>query len=122
MVRAILVPGPVRDRLTRGVFIPSDPTEPVALLERTFMNAARADTVWKAMRAGERTGQIERGYGAPYYAAAVAAGLIDAGEETFILEHEQAMRAIIDVDDFAPGQLSPRTGRSAFVASEARQG
>ena len=118
MVRSILAPGQVRDRLTRGVFIPTQPTEPVALLERTLADAGRADEVWKAMRAGEKAGRIERGYGPSYYAAAVAAGVIGPEAEAFILDYEEAVREVIDVDDFSPQEL--RSHFASCIATESR--
>ena len=106
MVRSILVPGEIRDRLTRGVFISSQERDPIRNLENAFVNAARADEVWQKMREGERSGRIDRGYGEAYYAQALQAGVIDERDRDFIVEHEAAVRRVIDVDDFAPQALA----------------
>ncbi|MFT5449045.1 MAG: acyl-CoA dehydrogenase [Gammaproteobacteria bacterium] len=109
MVRAILVPGEVRDRLTCGVFVPQAPHEPLRVLEDTFNDAARADGVWTQMREGEKGGRIGRGYGPQYYANAVLAGVINTDDELFIIDYEAAVRRVIDVDDFAPESFANET-------------
>jgi acyl-CoA dehydrogenase len=106
MVRAILVSGEVRERLTRGVFVPQSPHEPLRLLEDTFVDAARADGVWARMREGEKSGRIGRGYGPKYYAGAVLADVISKGDEAFTISYEEAVRRVIDVDDFAAESLA----------------
>lgn len=107
MVSAVLIPGPVRDRLTRGVYQPDSPDEPLAILEDTFGKSVRADQVWKLMRGGEKSGKIKRGYGPEYYENAVNAGIISKQDRDFIVDYEDAVRKVIDVDDFSPDELTP---------------
>ena len=106
MVATVLKPGPVRDRLTRGVFVPTQTDEPLTILEDTFKQSERADAIWKAMRTGEKAGKIKRGYGPDYYQRAVDAGIISSDEYKFILDYEVAVRKVIDVDDFATDELT----------------
>ena len=110
MVSAVLEPGETRDRLTHGVFTPENPDEPVRLLEDTFAHAAHADEIWKRMRKAVRAGKIKHGYGPAHYESALAADVISGDEKTFITEYARKVRKIIDVDDFAPHDLSPRPG------------
>ncbi len=106
MVASVLKPGPARDRLTRGVFLPTQADEPLTILEETFKQSGRADTIWKSMRTGEKAGKIKRGYGPDYYQNAVDAGIISSEDQTFILDYEVSVRKVIDVDDFAPDELT----------------
>ena len=78
-------------------------------MEDTFIDAARADSVWAQMRDGEKSGRIGRGYGPQYYASAVIAGVINKDDEAFINDYEAAVRRVIDVDDFAPDSLANNT-------------
>ncbi len=105
MVRAILKPGEVRDRLTRGVYIPDDPTDPMAILEDTFKDSERADSIWKKMRQSEKAGTIKRGYGPDHYISANNKAVISADERDFLIAYEEKVRKVIDVDDFTSAQI-----------------
>lgn len=115
MVTSVLQPGPVRDRLTRGVYQPDSPDDPMAILEQTFLDSEQADQIWKLMRSAEKSGKIERGYGPEYYQNAVAAKVISEQDRNFILDYEVAVRKVIDVDDFSPDQLTNADALSASV-------
>ncbi len=105
MVRAILRPGEVRDRLTRGVYLPDDPKDPMAILEDTFKDSERADTLWKKMRLAEKAGTIKRGYGPEHYKIANERAVISAEERDFLIAYEEKVRKVIDVDDFSTQEV-----------------
>ena len=98
----ITEPGPARDRLTLGVFLP-DNDDGVARLERAFALTIAADPVHRRLRQAKLKD----------WRKAHADGLVSDGEAQQLEAAEQAVDLAAAVDDFAPGTLEPNRASKA---------
>lgn len=103
----MMAPGAARDRLTACIHVSRDPHEALGALELAFEAAAAADGIEATLRAAVRTRRLPPGADA---AAAVAAGVISAGEAATLERAAELARRVIAVDDFAPEALAGRGG------------
>ena len=62
VVSLLLAPGPARERLTRGVFMPKDENEPIAVLEAALRAVIAAEPVGAKIRAARDKGRIAGRY------------------------------------------------------------
>ena len=100
VVQLLLEPGPARERLTAGVFIPKDEKEPIAALEAALRAVIAAEPVEAKVRNAVRDGALVRGIADDLPAQALAKGII-SHTEAQILERARALRRqAIMVDDF----------------------
>jgi acyl-CoA dehydrogenase len=91
----ILEPSAARERLTAGLFHVDD-DRGLARLEKAFALVAAADSIDRRMRAARIKDWRE----------AVKRGVITASEGERIREAEEAVAKVVEVDDFAPEELS----------------
>ncbi len=99
VVQALFAPGPARERLTAGVFIPKSEDEAIGALEAALRAVIAAEAVESKMRAAVKAGTLH-GKGAAQVAQAQAAGIITA-DDARVLERAQTLRRrVIMVDDF----------------------
>ncbi len=99
VVRTLMEPGPARDRLTAGVFIPKNEDEAVGALEAALVAVIAAEKVEAKIRAAVKAGALP-GKGSASAAQAQAAGVISAGEVAIIERAQMLRRRVIMVDDF----------------------
>src|SRR5262249_8161346 len=100
VVGMLLAPGPARERLTRGVYIPKDPEEAVAALEAALRAVIAAEPVGAHVRAARDRGEISGRYPDEIVEEACAKGVITE-EEKAVLDRSKALRRkAIMVDDF----------------------
>ncbi|HKA41399.1 MAG TPA: acyl-CoA dehydrogenase [Burkholderiales bacterium] len=100
VVGMLLAPGPARERLTRGVYIPKDPEEAVAALEAALRAVIAAEPVGAKIRAARDRGEISGRYPDEIVEEACAKGVITE-EEKAVLDRSKALRRkAIMVDDF----------------------
>ncbi|HHM05150.1 MAG TPA: acyl-CoA dehydrogenase [Gammaproteobacteria bacterium] len=101
----LLSPSEARDRLTAGVFVPTDENEAVARLDRALALVGEAETVEKKLREAVRSGTL---------VATPLDALVSAGERAQVITAEEAAlwrrfealrREIIAVDAFKPEAL-----------------
>jgi len=104
--RAILQPGPVRERLTRGVFLSRSATDPVATLEAALEAVVVSESVEARLRSAAPAGAAYRPDDERPVQAALEAGLITPEEADAVKRAAQLRREVIMVDDF-PQDLSP---------------
>ncbi len=95
----LLSPSACRDRLTANLFL-GHGEDGVALLERAFDLVIEVEPLRRKLRRAEVGDAAE----------AVAAGVVTAAEAERLDEADEATRAVIEVDDFAPEELSPLAG------------
>lgn len=105
----ILKPGEARDRLTEGVFVPGAPDEPLGRLEEALVRGLEAEPVLARIRRAMRDKRIAAGDPELQANAAATAGIINADELACVQAAVVARRQVIEVDDFAPEQLTPET-------------
>jgi acyl-CoA dehydrogenase len=102
LVRILTTPGPQRDRLTAGLFLPQDPAQPLGRLERALGLAARAVAPLDRIRRAAREGRIPQGEPESLLDPALAAGVIGPPEADLVNEARAARLDVIEVDSFGP--------------------
>jgi acyl-CoA dehydrogenase len=101
----LLEPSATRDRVTVGIYHPTD-DGPVARLDRAFKLAVAAQPLRDRMRkAHVRDAETAR-----------AQGLINEGEAAQLAALAKAVADVINVDDFAPEELTRHGGVSSTIS------
>jgi len=100
VVRLFTEPSASRDRLTAGMYLPKDESDPLGCLEAALAETLRTEPVEAKIRAAVKDGKI-----AAYTAEGLLAAARDTGvitlEEFAAMERVSALRAeVIRVDDF----------------------
>jgi len=112
VVRVLLEPGPARERLTAGVFVPQDENEPVGVLEAALRAVIAAEPVEAKLRAAVKAGVIHGKFADEIEAQALGSGVISQAEAEALARAATLRREVIMVDDF-PQDL----GKSEIVQS-----
>jgi acyl-CoA dehydrogenase len=100
VVELLMTPGPSRDRLTQGMCIPRDPSDPVTVIDAALLAVIAAEPVEAKLRAALRAGTI-RGEFADVVAQDALAKRVITLQEAESLAHARALRRkVIMVDDF----------------------
>jgi acyl-CoA dehydrogenase len=110
VAKLLLAPSEVRDRLTDGIYTPSDPNEPLGRLDGALARVIAAEPVEKKVRDAVKAGRIAAANDDRMLQAALQAGVITAEEADIIAASQAARREVIRVDDFPPDYW--RTGGS----------
>ncbi len=116
VAQAAVVPGEVRDRLTRDIYVCRDPQDTVGLLEVTLDKVVKAEPLMRYLRKAERAGKIRRDYAHDWLKQAVEQNVLSAAEADQMREVEELIGRVIAVDDFAPEEL---TGPKAIIGKAA---
>lgn len=107
IVRAVLQPGRLRDRITAGVFQTDDPAYPTGLLEKAFLSVVANEAAERRLESAIRKGEITRNYETDWIGDAEAKGIVTAEEAQRLRETEDLVARAIAVDHFEAAQLSP---------------
>lgn len=107
IVRQVLVPGEVRDRLTRDIFISDDPDDATGLLEVALRKVVAAEEAEKKVERAIRAGVVRRYHGLDWIGQAADAGTVTESEAQLLREAEALTQRVIAVDHFAPEDLMP---------------
>ncbi|MBK5274178.1 MAG: acyl-CoA dehydrogenase [Desulfuromonadales bacterium] len=100
-VAAILLsPSVVRDRLTAGIYTPTDINEPLGRLDDALAKVIAAEAVEKKMRDAVKGKRIAAGSDEQLLQEAVLSGVITAGESEIVAISQDARQEVIRVDDF----------------------
>jgi len=98
-------PGPARDRLTSGIFIPNDEMDAIGALEAALASTLANEPLQADLEKARKEGKLKSRVELSMIAEARDQGLITA-EQALQLERDYALRRkVIMVDDFAPEQL-----------------
>jgi len=100
VVGLLLEPGPARDRLTAGTYIPRDPEEPVAVLEAALRAVIAAESIGARIREARSRGVITNTFADPMVDEAAAKGVITQAEKETMERAKLLRRRVIMVDDF----------------------
>jgi acyl-CoA dehydrogenase len=103
----LMEPSAVRDRLTSGLFISNDASDPLRRLEDALKKVIAAEPAEQKLREAVRSGRIPELPEEELPNAGVRSGVITAQEAASIFEATAARRDVIRVDDFA--QLGRKT-------------
>ena len=102
----LLRPSATRDRLTDGIFVPTDRSEQLARIEYALTTVIAAEEVDRMLRSAIKTGKVPKLKDDALIDAGLAAGIIDQGEADIVREAVRARRDVIMVDDFSPDYWS----------------
>ena len=100
VARTLSVPGPARDRLTQGVYVPKDQNEAVRVLETALVAVIAAEPIESKIQAAFRAGSIAGSLHEERVEAALDAGIIDAIEASTLRQAAELRRKVVMVDDF----------------------
>ncbi|PSN18378.1 acyl-CoA dehydrogenase [filamentous cyanobacterium CCP5] len=92
--------GADRDRLTAGIYIPSDPDQALGHLESAFRQLHQAQEVLQKIKQASRAGRLPPGRPETLLEQAYAQGLISEAETAQVCEAEFARNAAVEVDAF----------------------
>ena len=102
----MLQPGLARDRLTAGMYVPSDENDAVGALEAALASTLQCEPLQAKVDAARKAGQVQALEEVARISEARDKGVITASE-ALLLERDYALRRkIIMVDDFAPEALA----------------
>ena len=97
----------LRARLTAGMYLDTDADDILGRLDHAVRLAGRSEGLLRKLRDARQGGRLPP-YAADLPAAALAAGVLSETEAEQLRAYERALRAAIDVDDFAPDELWAR--------------
>ncbi|MDD2721523.1 MAG: acyl-CoA dehydrogenase [Gallionella sp.] len=101
----LMLHGAVRDRLTAGIYLPTDESDPVGALEAALASTLQCEPLLEKLHLARKAGRLTELEELPRIAQARDAGIITAGQ-ALLLERDYALRRkVIMVDDFAPEEL-----------------
>lgn len=95
----ILEPGELRDRLTDGLFHPTDEHAPEKLLEEAFLLAVATDPLEKTLRQQIKQGTLDS-QDPDLLTKAVQQGIISPDESNLLIKARELRRHVIAVDAF----------------------
>ncbi len=98
----LLIPSNSRDRLTDGIYIPSDENEAIARLEDALEKVIRADHAERKLRQGLHDYKIDYRGLAGMLEEALEKGIINEQDAELIRVADAARTEVIRVDDFPP--------------------
>jgi acyl-CoA dehydrogenase len=105
-VAALLMqPGAARDRLTAGMYLPTDESDAVGALEAALGSTLKCEPVQAKIEAARKIGKIKSLEELPRIAEARDKSIISSSDAQ-LLERDYALRRkVIMVDDFTPEEL-----------------
>jgi acyl-CoA dehydrogenase len=107
IARMLLSPSPTRDRLTSGLFIPSDSRDTIGRMEAALEKVIAAETVEDKLRAAVKSGTLQAAARDILLREGIHRGVISEKESKLIHEAEALRREAIMVDDFPPDYWTP---------------
>jgi acyl-CoA dehydrogenase len=106
LARLVMQPGPVRERLCRHAFRTDAAGNPLARLGEALALAVRAEPIERKLRVeGVKSGRIRALDMPGQIAEGQRLGILTAEEAALLLDYDAKIMSIINVDDFAPGEL-----------------
>ncbi|HEY2590147.1 MAG TPA: acyl-CoA dehydrogenase [Steroidobacteraceae bacterium] len=110
-----------RERLCRLVYATREPGNPLGLLNEALTLAPVAEPVEQRIRVeGVRTGRVTALDLPGRIEQALAAGIISDAQAASLREYDRMVMELIQVDDFAPGELGAGAGETARPVLDAR--
>lgn len=99
--RILLEPGPARDRLTAGIHLPTDPTQPLGRMEAALAKVVAAERVEGVLREAQKTGRLPADLRGPKLVAVAVERAVITTDDVAVLEAALAAREdAIQVDAF----------------------
>jgi acyl-CoA dehydrogenase len=98
----LLEPSAARDRLTAGIYVPTDTSQAVGRLDATLAKIVAAEAAENTLRAAIKAGTLKAADEATLLREAVERGVIGKKDADAIRDAAAARREAIQVDDFPP--------------------
>jgi acyl-CoA dehydrogenase len=111
VVKRVLETPELRDRLTRYIYVSTDPDDPTGLLEVTLKKVIAAEEAEKKLERAIRAGTIRRYHGIDWIGEAMAKGVVTESEGQLLREVEALTARVIAVDHFDPDEVRPNYRR-----------
>lgn len=108
LAKAVLRPGPFRDRLTEGVYVSYDANDITGVLEDALIKVTAAEEIETRFVKAQKKGVIDRRLDRDGIADAVAAGVLSEEDGKALRDADTATDRVITVDDFDPDELGSR--------------
>ena len=108
LARAVLRPGPFRDRLTMGAYVSMDPKDVTGVLEDALIKVTRAEEIEAKFVRAIKKGIIERRLDRDAITDAVDANVLTEAEAAVLRLADQATDRVIRVDDFDFDELAAK--------------
>ena len=109
IARLVINPTTVRDRLCDGIYAAREPGSPLGQLQDALELAEKVKPLEAKLTDARRSGQIGGGALAAQIADARKQGILSAAEAAELQQFDEAVKALLTVDEFAPGELEPDT-------------
>ena len=107
VVRAVLEPGEVRDRLTRYIFVSHDEHDQTGLLEVAMKKVVEAEEADRKLERAVRAGTVSRYLGNDWIKEAQDKGILSGDEADLLRYTERLVARVIAVDDFDADAVKP---------------
>lgn len=101
IARILQTPGPQRDRLTNGLYLPKDAEQAFGRLEQAFLACVAADGVLAKVKQGIRERKLPRQKPTTLLEQAVAAGILTEEDVATVQRAEELREDAIQVDSFS---------------------
>jgi acyl-CoA dehydrogenase len=108
LVRAVLVPGAFRDRLTTGAYVPTDPEDVTGVLEDALRKVVEAEEIETKFLRALKKGQISRRLDRDAIADAIDKGILNDNEAGILRAADEATDRVVKVDDFSADDLAAK--------------
>ncbi len=106
VAQLLLNDNPARDRLTQGIYINDQPSDPTGRIETAFKAVLLATPIETKLRNAQKQGLLSKGALPGLLQGALQTGIITEAEADLINQAEQARLLAISVDDFSSEQLT----------------
>lgn len=107
IVKTVIEPGEVRDRLTRDIYVSRDPDDQTGILEYTLDKVIVSEAAEKKLEKAIREGIIRRYHGVDWFEDAQEKGVLSESEAQQLREVEGLVARVIAVDHFDPAEVKP---------------
>ncbi len=121
IVQSILVPGELRDRLTRNIFVSHDENDPQGLLEVALKKVIESEDAERKLDRAVRDGVVKRYLGNDWFKEAVEKRILSQAEADMLRETERLVAKVVAVDDFDPAELEPHYATREAARAEAAE-
>lgn len=106
----MMKPGAARDRLTAGMYLPSDEKDAVGALEASLSSTLACEPLQAEVEKARKEGKLKARDELQQIAEALEQGILNAGQAAQLERDYVLRRKVIMVDDFASEQLRANQG------------
>jgi acyl-CoA dehydrogenase len=100
VAKLLIAPSATRDRLTAGMYLPSDEQDPLGCLEAALDAAIRAEGIEARIRAAQKAGEIAGATPEELARAALERRVVNGAEHAELARAQRLRDRVIQVDDF----------------------